>query len=241
MKKRLIKLSIALVILFSLSTTVVYGFKKDSSVKSNVENSKVIYLTFDDGPSKNTNNILNTLNEYNIKATFFVIGNQVKEHGDILKRIQDEGHSIGLHTCTHNFKKIYSSNQIFIDEMLKCQEEVFKVTGIKSNIIRFPGGSVKRLNTEFKEQLDSLGFKIYDWNVDSGDGIKPKTPPNQLYTQATKSNIKSKPIILLMHCDNVQKNTCKVLPDIIKFYKDNGYEFKTINNETPECYFPLRK
>lgn len=241
MEKRLVKFSIALVILFSLSTTVVYGFKRDFSAKNNVKNSKIIYLTFDDGPSENTNNILNTLNEYNVKATFFVIGNQIKGQEKTLKRIQNEGHSIGLHTCTHNFKKIYSSNKIFIDEMLKCQEEVYKVTGIKSNIIRFPGGSVKRLDKEFKGQLDSLGFKIYDWNVDSGDGIKPRTPPDKLYAQATKSNIKSKPIILLMHCDNVQKNTCAALPNIIKFYKDNGYEFKTINNETPECYFPLRK
>lgn len=241
MKKFLIKFSISLILLFCLSTSFVYVFNKVPVVKNNSEKSKIIYLTFDDGPSSNTNNILDTLKKYNVKATFFLIGNKIKGQEEIVKRIQTEGHSIGLHTYTHNFKEIYSSNQVFIDEMLKCQEEVCRVTGVKTNIIRFPGGSVKRLNKQFKKELDNKGFKIYDWNIDSGDGIKPKTPVNKLFKQATESNIKSKPIILLMHCDSIQKNTCRALPEVIKFYKDNGYEFKTINNETPECYFPVKK
>lgn len=241
MKKRWSKIIVGFLLLFCLSTSFAYAFNKVSETENNSEENKIIYLTFDDGPSYNTNNILDTLKEYDVKATFFVIGNQIKGKEEILKRIKDEGHSIGLHTYTHNFKKIYSDNKIFIDEMLKCQEEVYKVTGIKSNIIRFPGGSAKRLDKEFKEELNSRGFKIYDWNIDSGDGINPKTPINKLFKRATESNIKSKPRVLLMHCDNVQKNTSKALPDIIKLYKDKGYEFKTINNETPEYHFPLKK
>lgn len=138
-------------------------------------------------------------------------------------------------------KKIYSSNTAFINEMIECQEEIYRVTNIKPNIIRFPGGSAKRLNKEFKKELDEKDFKVYDWNVDSQDGIKPKMSPNKIFNKATKNNVKkNEPIILLMHCDYMHNNTCKALPSVIKFYKDKGYEFKTINNKTPECYFPLK-
>ncbi|KRU24998.1 polysaccharide deacetylase [Clostridium sporogenes] len=241
MKNFLGKFSISLILLLCLSTSYVYAFNEESKADNNPKENKIIYLTFDDGPRVNTNKVLDTLNEYNVKATFFLIGNQIKGQEDVVKRIQDEGHSIGLHTYTHDFKKIYSNNQAFIDEMLKCQEEIYRVTGTRPNIIRFPGGSVKRLNKGFKKELEEKDFKVYDWNVDSQDGIKPKMSPNKIFKKATESNVKDEPTILLMHCDYMQKNTCKALPEIIKFYKDKGYEFKTINNGTPECYFPLRK
>ncbi|WP_061332015.1 polysaccharide deacetylase family protein [Clostridium botulinum] len=241
MKKILGKIGISLILLLCLSTSYVYAFNEESKADNNSKENKTIYLTFDDGPSTNTNKVLDTLNEYNVKATFFLIGNQIKDQEEVVKRTQDEGHSIGLHTYTHDFKKIYSNNRTFIDEMLKCQEEIYRVTGTRPNIIRFPGGSVKRLNKGFKKELEEKHFKVYDWNVDCQDGMKPKISPNRIFKKATESNVKDEPIILLMHCDYMQKNTCKALPEIIKFYKDKGYEFKTINNETPECYFPLRK
>lgn len=202
---------------------------------------KEIYLTFDDGPgTKTTNQVLDILKENNIKATFFIVGKQIEGREDILKRIVKEGHSLGLHTYTHNFKTIYRNNKTFIDEMLKCQEKIYKVTGVKTNIIRFPGGSCKRLNRGLKEEIEKNNFKIYDWNMALSDGINYRIPASKLYREGTKNKRHLSKIILLMHCDSVNKNTCIALPDIIKFYKELGYEFKAINKDTPEFIFPYK-
>ena len=202
---------------------------------------KVIYLTFDDGPSVMTDSVLDILKENHVKATFFLIGNQIKGQEAVVKRIYNEGHSIGLHTYTHTYKKIYPSRKGFINEMLKTQSEINSLTGIKPTIIRFPFGSRKHLTMSFLEQLHSYNFKVYDWNANMSDGIKARTPIDQLYREATKTTITEHPIILLMHCDYMHKNTCVALPKVIKFYKNNGYEFKIIDDGTPENYYPIKK
>ena len=203
-------------------------------------NEKVIYLTFDDGPSIMTDKVLDVLKQNDVKATFFLIGNQLKGNEAMVKRIYTDGHSIGLHTYTHLYKNIYPSRKGFISEMLKSQDEINSITGSKPTTIRFPSGSRGHLTKAFLEQLHSYNFKIYDWNVVMSDGINCKTPPDKLYREATKTTVTNQPIILLMHCDYMHKNTCKALPRVIKFYKDKGYEFKIINDKTPEIYFPIK-
>lgn len=203
---------------------------------------KVIYLTFDDGPSNDiTNKILDILKENEIKATFFLIGNQIDDCRDVMLRIRDEGHSIGLHTYTHKFKRIYSSREAFVKEMIKCKDKIEEVTGVSSNIIRFPGGSQKHLSNAFMERLHNCNFKIYDWNMETTDGLTPKASPDKLYREATKGSEELSTIILLLHCDYTHKNTCRALPRIIKYYKAKGYEFKAITEDTPELYFPIKK
>jgi len=202
---------------------------------------KVIYLTFDDGPSVITNKILDILKEKDVKATFFLIGNQIAGFEDTVTRIHKEGHSIGLHTYTHKFKRIYRSNDNFIKEMNDCRSEINKITGTNPSIIRFPGGSRKRLNNDLLNKLHKDNFKIYDWNVQVSDGIKPKTPSSKLFREATKDTASISPIILLMHCDYMHKNTCAALPKIIDYYKQQGYIFKAITEDTPELYFPPTK
>jgi len=204
-------------------------------------NKKVIYLTFDDGPSNITNNILDTLKENNVKATFFIIGNQIDGLEDVIKRIHDEGHSIGLHTYTHNFKRIYGNKNTFIKEMFQSREKIYEVIGISPNIIRFPGGSQRHLTNAYLDKLHSLNFKIYDWNMETADGLNSKVSPDRLFREATKGSDKLSIIILLLHCDYMHKNTCKALPKIIKYYKNEGYEFKPITEETPELYYPITK
>lgn len=212
-----------------------------TSIKNINSEKKIIYLTFDDGPSIITDKVLDILKENNVKATFFIIGNQINGFENVIKRINDDGHSFGLHTYTHKFKRIYSSRDTFIKEMLQCRSEINKLTGVSSNIIRFPGGSSKRLTSAYLNKLHSYNFKIYDWNMVTLDGINPKTSSNRLYRDATKDDKDQSSIILLLHCDYMHKNTCKALPDIIKYYKAKGYEFKTISNNTPELYFPIKK
>ena len=120
---------------------------------------KIIYLTFDDGPSILTDKVLDILKANNVKATFFIIGNQINGFENVIKRIHDDGHSFGLHTYTHKFKRIYSSRDAFIKEMLECRSEINKLTGISSKIIRFPGGSSKRLTNTYLNKLHSYNFK----------------------------------------------------------------------------------
>ena len=213
-----------------------------TSLEENISSDKrIIYLTFDDGPSVVTTKILDTLKENNVKATFFLIGNQISGLEKVVRRIHDEGHSIGLHTYTHRFKRIYSSSDNFITEMLNCRDEINKLTGTSPSIIRFPGGSRKRMTYAFLNKLHSYNFKVYDWDMETLDGINPKITPSRLFMQATKGYEEISPIILLLHCDYMHTNTCLALPKIIDFYKVRGYEFKIITEDTPELYFPIVK
>ncbi|KEI97241.1 polysaccharide deacetylase [Clostridium botulinum A2B7 92] len=238
--KRSIYLLLFITLIFS--GVVAFNYKVKADKKEDISDKKEIYLTFDDGPSdKTTEDILDVLKENDVKATFFIIGKYIEGREDVLKRIVKEGHSLGLHTYSHNYKTIYQNNKVFIDEMLKCQNEIYKATGVKTNIIRFPGGSVKRLDKRFKKELEEEGFKVYDWNMALTDGINPRSPVSKFYKEGTKRKKPLSKVILLMHCDHLNKNTCRALPDIIKFYKDKGYEFKIIDKNTPEFVFPYKK
>ena len=203
---------------------------------------KVIYLTFDDGPSyKVTNKVLDILKENEVQATFFLIGNQIKDKEEVVKRIYEEGNSIGLHTYTHNFKKIYCDEDKFIQEMMICRSEINETIGVSPNIIRFPGGSYKHLSKDYLKKLHDNNFKVYDWNADNSDGLNPKIEPYNLYTKAIKGSDERQAVVLLLHCTDMNKNTCQALPNIIKYYKSHGYEFKIITEETAELYFPIKK
>jgi peptidoglycan/xylan/chitin deacetylase (PgdA/CDA1 family) len=207
----------------------------------NSENKKIIYLTFDDGPSTNvTNKMLDILKEQNVKATFFVVGYKITDREDILQRIHKEGHSIGLHTYTHIYRKIYANEDAFIDEMKKTSAEVNRAIGIEPKLIRFPSGSKNHLSQHLLEKLHANNYKIYDWNLCASDGIDHNIKADKLYKEATRKCINPNKIFLLMHCDSNNKNTCASLEKIIKYYKDLGYEFKTINPDTPEYYFRIK-
>ena len=212
-----------------------------SNEKITEHKKKIIYLTFDDGPSyKVTNNVLDILKENGVNATFFLIGNQIKGKEDVVKRISDEGNGIGLHTYTHKIRKIYSSEDVFIQEMINCRNEINKVIGVSPNIIRFPCGSNKHLNKNYLKKLHDKGFKIYDWDLDNSDGLNSKLSPDTLYRKAIKGSENRQNIILLLHCTDMHKNTCKSLPQIIKYYKSKGYEFQVITEDTPELYFHMK-
>jgi peptidoglycan-N-acetylglucosamine deacetylase len=244
--KKFLFLSVSIFLIAFIYAQNMTSISVDSIIENNEEfdanlnsnNKKVIYLTFDDGPSyKVTNKILDILKEKEVKVTFFVIGNQIEDREDTLKRINNEGHSIGLHTFSHKYNCVYCSEDIFIKEMVDCRNEINRVTGTSPNIIRFPGGSYKHLNKKYLKRLHDNDFKIYDWNADSTDGLNPKLAPSKIYRKATKGSEDLQTINLLMHCTDMHKNTCEALPKIIDYYKEQGYEFKTIEEDTPEMYF----
>lgn len=205
---------------------------------------KVVYLTFDDGPtSKITEEILDILKQENVKATFFVVGKEIKGREDILKRIYDEGHSIGLHTYSHNFKCIYQSPEHFIGEMQKTEQLINAILGTNQRftIIRFPGGSAGRLTKSFYEKLCAEGYLIFDWNVDLQDGIKGNLSPETFIAHSKKCMTKGNRRIILAHCNANNINTCKALHGIISYYLDEGYTFKAITKETPPYFYRIKK
>ena len=204
---------------------------------SSVSNGKpgVIYLTFDDGPStKNTARLLDILKEENVKATFFLIDKTNTDY--LIKRMYDEGHTIGLHTESHNYKYIYSSTTNFIKDIEKIQEKVARITGEKSSIIRFPGGSsntVSSFNPGIMCTLSNMviekGYHYFDWNVSSGDAGSKRSKKNT-YRNVTNNLSKNRANVVLMH--DIYDSTVDAVKDIIKYGKDNGYTFEKITMDT---------
>ncbi|MGE5629151.1 MAG: polysaccharide deacetylase family protein [Solirubrobacterales bacterium] len=198
---------------------------------------KKVYITFDDGPTFITEKFLDVLKNENVKATFFVVGKEVQGREAILKRIYEEGHAIGLHTYSHNLRKIYRNDEYFIEEMVKTSEKIKEVTGNSPKIIRFPGGSSKRLNQNLLNSIHAKGFKIYDWTSDIYDGEYPKLSVYRFVENSKKSKGDPSKVIILMHCNSNNKNTVKALPQIIKYYRESGYDILPINEDTEEYYY----
>ncbi|WP_313885211.1 polysaccharide deacetylase family protein [Clostridium sp. DJ247] len=235
-----------LVIVYTLSNSLLhislFHQYLQTSINTDVVENKVIYLTFDDGPSTNvTSKILDTLKTQDVKATFFVVGYKIDGREDLLRRIHNEGHSIGLHTYTHKYKEIYSSDEAFINEMDKTADKIKSVIGIDCNIIRFPSGSKKHLTTSMLEKLHEKNYKIFDWNLSLSDGLDCHTSPDKLLKEATQKCVCPNKIFLLLHCDQPNKTTCEALEGIICHYKKLGYDFKCITNSTPEYHFRVSK
>ena len=204
---------------------------------------KVVYLTFDDGPSiTNTPNILKILDEYNIKATFFVMGKSLDsndEAKDLLKEIVKNGHSIGNHTYSHNYNYLYPNRTMNVDNIMndlnKNSELMKSILGkdFSTRVIRLPGGYWSwNGRTEVKNKFYELGIENIDWNALTGDAEGKKKNPDELfsYLKTTVNNLgdKADSITILMHDTYGKENTVKALPEIIDYFKDKGFEFRTI-------------
>lgn len=193
---------------------------------------KAVFLTFDDGPSRNTVKILDTLAEYNVSATFFVIGENLTEEGvEIAKRAMEEGHMLGLHTETHSYDKIYRTVESFLADYDKLASRFVEEFGECPAIFRFPGGSyssyINPIKADLKKELERRGFIGYDWNVSGEDSVGTPT------AASIKKNIfdsiegQSQPIILL-HDSPCSNLTAEVLPEILEKLIAEGYEFRTL-------------
>ena len=200
---------------------------------------KVAYLTFDDGPSKNTELILDILKNNNVNATFFIISPYIEPHINFIKRAYSEGNAIGNHTADHEFKYVYTCEDVFFKNFNKQQDFIKEVTGSDCTIFRFPGGSNNTIvrNSNGKDftkniikTLNKKGITVYDWNVDSGDAKGNNIPSSTLVSNVLK-NLKDKngkyknPAIILMHDCMTKNTTVEALPSIIKLLKDAGYTF----------------
>ena len=201
---------------------------------------KTVYLTFDDGPSDRTTEILDILKKYDIKATFFIIGKEGAKEQDILKRTADEGHTVGIHTYSHVYSSIYDSVESYLDDFYQTYKLIDDTTGVKPEIFRFPGGSINRYSSQDYEEIIAemtrRGFTYYDWNASSGDASLSATA-NSVYNNTVRSSENKDRIILLMH-DSVSKTyTVQALPGIIEYYKAQGYQFDRITNDVSPIAF----
>jgi len=203
-----------------------------------LENKKIVYLTFDDGPTKHTPEILSILDTHGIKATFFVVGN--REHPHYMKEIVERGHAIGLHSYNHNFEQIYSSKEAFFRDFQKIDDIVYEQTGVRSKIMRFPGGSsIKRgsakwIMSELKKELSERGYQFFDWNCDSRDKMGAKTATEAFSKVKSASKDADDIIIVLMH--DTEKITIQYLPDVIEHFKALGYEFLPLCPDSPTIH-----
>ena len=196
---------------------------------------KVVYLTLDDGPSENTQKVLDILDQYNCNATFFVTG-EMPEYKDMIKVAYDKGHTIGLHTYSHTYSKVYASVDAYFEDLDQIGQMVKDEIGYVPCFIRFPGGSSNTVSakytsgimSELVKEVQDRGYQYYDWNASSGDGATKTT--QELIQQATSYH--SNNLILLCHDAQAKDTTVEALPSIIEYYQSQGYVFKALDRDS---------
>ena len=211
-----------------------YGNETSVTKKLITEDTKIIYLTFDDGPSKYTSELLDVLRKYNVKATFFVVNSY---YSDILERMNEEGHAVGLHTYTHEYKNIYKNEGSYFEDLNKIQKVIKDKTGKESNLLRFPGGSSntisrkvnKGIMTNLTAAVKEKGFEYFDWNVDSNDAGSAKTS-EEVYNNVIKG-IQGKRIVVVLQHDT-KKFSIDAVEKIIEWGLSNGYVFLPLNENS---------
>ncbi|WP_294212699.1 polysaccharide deacetylase family protein [Pseudobutyrivibrio sp.] len=195
-----------------------------------------VYLTFDDGPSDNTNEILDILDDYNVKATFFVCGKDLELYGDMYKRIVDDGHTIGMHSFSHNFGEIYQSKEAFDDDYNKIHDLILNTTGVDTHLYRFPGGSSNTVSTTpmsvFINDLNEKGTVYYDWNVVSGDATSQAFTSDQLVDNVMNDVVQYKTSVVLLHDASNKDATIECLPKLIEALQASGAMILPITDET---------
>ena len=203
------------------------------------EDEGCIYLTFDDGPSPYTEDLLEILDRYGIKATFFLSPEDTEYDFRMMKLIAEKGHTIGIHTHSHVFYRIYSSVESYLEDFAAAYDLVYRATGQKCRFFRFPGGSVNsynyRIRNELIDEMSRRGFTYFDWNVDSMDAKGASL--EQIQTNVLDQVAGVSPAVILMH-DGIE-NTSLILEDIIKAIvaDASGYSFRVITEEVRPLQF----
>ncbi|WP_280771188.1 polysaccharide deacetylase family protein [Salipaludibacillus daqingensis] len=207
------------------------------------DGSKKVFLTFDDGPTTTTPDILDTLNEYDVNATFFTIGQRMEKHPEIAQRTYYDGNMILTHSYTHDYA-IYESFDRFYNDLELAEEAYENVLGFEApKIIRFPGGSSnhssfdyggKQFMPRLTEDIKERGYHYIDWNVSSGDAGGLSKQPEAMLDQIKHSSRGKDLVVALFHDTAPNQATADILPKVIEFYKEEGYKFRTFRDITDE-------
>ena len=181
-----------------------------------------VYLTFDDGPSSRTQDILDILKQYGIKATFFVVGKEGESAKESLMQIVEDGHTLGMHSGTHKYTELYASIESFAEDFEAQRKYLYEVTGVMCDIYRFPGGSSNTVKTravameDLAKYLDGQGIRFFDWNISSGDGSSVVLPVETLVENCTANISRYETSVILMHDSALKSTTVEALPKIIE-------------------------
>ncbi|MEN1761047.1 polysaccharide deacetylase family protein [Anoxynatronum sibiricum] len=215
-------------------------------VSGNRDDSRTVYLTFDDGPSANTARILDLLKQHQIPATFFVVGSDSDFAQRMYRRIVDEGHALGNHTYTHDYQQIYSSVDGFMKDVLRLQDHLEAITGVRPDVFRFPAGSNNRFYQQFQssdnpyfmieimQALENKGLAYFDWNVSSTDAAATTLDTDIIISNTLNNLAGHQNAIVLFHDSSPKRTTVEALPHIIAHLKSRGYTFKKL---TPDSFY----
>lgn len=222
---------------------------RDNSVQSSSK--KEVYLTFDDGPTRNTTRqVLKILKENNIKATFFVIGSMAEKNPKLLRELSDSGMCIVPHTYSHKYSEIFSSDESYIEDLDKCTNVIESIIGKKIvPYMRIPGGMENRYverDTMIKitNKLRDRNINYVGWNICPNDAIGKKISAEGIINNViSQSKVlkNNKALVILLHDSYYKQSTVEALPNIISYYKKQGYEFKSLDNITKDALYELKK
>lgn len=191
-----------------------------SPAQEEEEGIRKVYLTFDDGPSGNTSRILDILADYDVKATFFVVGKEEEGYQALYNRIVAEGHTLAMHSYSHKYKEIYQSVESYSADLSRLQEFLYDTTGVWCRYCRFPGGSSNTVSKvdmhELIAYLDDQDISYFDWNVSSGDASSAYISPESIIRNCTAGLRKYDEAIILMHDASEKKTTVEALPGLIE-------------------------
>ncbi|MBQ6486770.1 polysaccharide deacetylase family protein [Candidatus Saccharibacteria bacterium] len=201
---------------------------------------KIIYLTFDDGPGPDTGRLLDVLKKYNVKATFFVTCNRA-EHRAMITRAANEGHAIGLHTCTHNYASVYANDTAYFNDLGSISGLVKELTGKESKLVRFPGGSSNTVSARYSKgiisrvatELNRRGYVYFDWNVSSGDASNGVNSSDRVYSNVIKG-LRGDYSIVLQH--DIKSFSVDAVERIISYGLSNGFTFKALDTASPTAH-----
>jgi len=218
MRKNLLSYILAATLLLPLFLFLQFVFAKEE---------KVIYITFDDGPTLNTPQILKTLDSYGAKATFFVLEERIVQYPDFIKQIYYSGNALGLHGVSHS-ERIYQTPTSPLEEMEKTNRSLRFYLGEESRLVRVPFGSSYRLTKEQAKNLTDNGYIIWDWNVDPRDSVG-KIIPEKVMANLRRDlgKCRGTPVMLL----HDRKSTANLLPSILAYLKEEGYTMLLLNTE----------
>ncbi len=204
---------------------------------------KRVFLTFDDGPSSTTEQILKVLKEKDVKATFFVVGAENNEpHFPLLETMQQEGHAVALHSYSHEYSKIYSSTAAYWEDIQQLIEKISPYLHQNPTWLRFPGGSSNTVSRKYggsglmeklTQQAEEKGYHSLDWNVSAEDAVGKRKSPDTILQNIIKESKGKNTCVVLMHDTKATKSTAEALPAIIDWYKEQGYRFCTVEQENP--------
>ena len=227
MQKRYIPLAVFFVVLlvFLAHFGARFSFAVPAHTYADENTEKKVYLTFDDGPStKVTNRILDILDEENVKATFFVVSDRVYHRRETLRRIAQEGHTLGVHSKSHRYSEIYASDEALLKDVDACAKVITDTTGIVPHVYRFPGGGMQA-RKRLTPLVEAKGYRVVNWNAVCGDEEIIGASADVLFETACKTSQGKNNVVLLCHDSASHTATAEALPRIIKHFRGQGYTF----------------